>query len=69
MIINTGWVNIFYNRFGHLCIAQPLLSISTPILIILYKGTTQWNDAEAPSKVYMSALQIGNKIFDRSQVM
>jgi len=35
--------------------------------IILQIGTTQWNDAEAPSKVYMSALQIGNKIFDRSQ--
>ena len=33
----------------------------------IYLGITQWNDKEAPSKVYMSALQIGNKIFDKSQ--
>ena len=34
--------------------------------IILKIGTTQWNECEAPSKIYMSALQIGNKIFERS---
>ena len=33
----------------------------------IYLGITQWNEKEAPSKVYMSALQIGNKIFDKSQ--
>lgn len=35
--------------------------------IVLKIGTTVWNEEEAPSKIYMSALQIGNKIFDRSR--
>ena len=34
--------------------------------IILKIGTTQWNESEAPLKIYMSALQIGNKVFERS---
>ena len=34
--------------------------------IILKIGTTQWSESEAPMKIYMSALQIGNKVFERS---
>ena len=37
--------------------------------IILKIGTTQWNENEAPLKIYMSALQIGNRVFERSHAI